>query len=147
MKPPPKPSRSAQNKERFLVENRERPLAENAERLLVEIEKPVYGGAFLARVDGKAVFVPLTLPGERALVRIADEKRGYATAEAKEIVAAAPERIAPRCRHFGACGGCHFQHAGYSAQLQFKEAILRESLERGGVSAPPEISILRLRKA
>ncbi len=50
---------------------------------------------FLARVEGKAVFVPLALPGEQARVRIAEEKRGYATAEVEEIVATAPERVAP----------------------------------------------------
>jgi 23S rRNA (uracil1939-C5)-methyltransferase len=109
---------------------------------LVEIEKPIYGGAFLARVEGKAVFVPLTLPGERARVHITQDKRGYSTAEAEEIVTIAPERIAPTCAHFGACGGCHYQHAGYETQLRFKQAILRETLERGGVHAPDEIAVL-----
>ena len=88
---------------------------------MVTIEKPIYGGAFLARVEGKVAFVPLTLPGEQARVRISEDKRGYAAAEVDEIVAAAPERIAPECRHFGACGGCHYQHAGYKAQLAFKQ--------------------------
>ena len=109
---------------------------------LVLIEKPIYGGAFLARVEGKAVFVPLALPGEQARVRIVEEKRGYATAEVEEIVAATPERVAPTCRHFGACGGCQYQHASYAAQLEFKKAILRETLERGGVQAPEEIAVL-----
>jgi 23S rRNA (uracil1939-C5)-methyltransferase len=109
---------------------------------LVQIEKPIYGGAFLARVEGKAVFVPLTLPGEQALVRITEDKRGYAKAEVAEIVSAAPERIASACRHFGACGGCHYQHTGYETQLAFKQTILRETLERGGVRAPDEISVL-----
>ncbi|HUV68755.1 MAG TPA: 23S rRNA (uracil(1939)-C(5))-methyltransferase RlmD [Terracidiphilus sp.] len=109
---------------------------------LVEIEKPIYGGAFLARVEGKAVFVPLALPGEQASVRIAQDKRGYATAETEEIVAASAERIAPACSHFGACGGCHYQHAGYATQVAFKQAILRETLERGGVQAPEVISVL-----
>ena len=67
-----------------------------SESQLAKIEKPIYGGAFLARVEGKAVFVPLTLPGEQARVRIIQDKRGYATAEAEEIVTAAPERIASR---------------------------------------------------
>jgi 23S rRNA (uracil1939-C5)-methyltransferase len=109
---------------------------------MVQIEKPVYGGAFLARVEGKTVFVPLTLPGEQARVRIAEDKRGYATAEAEEIVSAAPERVAPACRHFGVCGGCHYQHAGYAAQAAFKQAILRETLERGGVAVPEEMAML-----
>ncbi len=108
----------------------------------VQIEKPVYGGSFLARVEGKAVFVPLTLPGEHAQVRIVEEKRGYATAEAVEVVSAAPQRIVPACRHFGSCGGCHYQHTDYETQLKFKQAILRETFERGGVQAPMEIAVL-----
>jgi 23S rRNA (uracil1939-C5)-methyltransferase len=109
---------------------------------LVEIGKPIYGGAFLARLEGKAVFVPLTLPGEEALARITESKPGYATAEAAEIVRAAPQRIAPACPHFGACGGCHYQHTDYATQLAFKQAILRETLLRGSGSAPEEISVL-----
>jgi len=109
---------------------------------LVRIEKPIYGGAFLARAEGKAVFVPLTLPGEQVRARIAESKRGYATADADEIVEPSAERIAPLCQHFGTCGGCHYQHAGYQTQLRFKQSILRETLERGGVGAPDEIGVL-----
>jgi 23S rRNA (uracil1939-C5)-methyltransferase len=109
---------------------------------LVEIEKPIYGGAFLARLEGKAVFVPLTLPGEQARVCITQSKPGYATAEVEEIVRAAPERVVPACQHFGACGGCHYQHTDYATQLTFKQAILRETLERGGVAVPAEIAVL-----
>jgi 23S rRNA (uracil1939-C5)-methyltransferase len=109
---------------------------------LVQIEKPVYGGTFLARAEGKAVFVPLTLKGEWARVRIIEEKRGYATAEVEQIVATSPERVAPKCKHFGGCGGCQYQHADCSAQLAFKQAILRETLERGGLRAPEEIAVL-----
>jgi 23S rRNA (uracil1939-C5)-methyltransferase len=119
----------------------------NSERVaapvqLVQIEKPIYGGAFLARVEGKATFVPLALPGEQARVRVTEEKRGYATAEVEEIVVAAAERVAPACKHFAACGGCQYQHAEYKAQLTYKQAILRETLERGGVSAAEEIAVL-----
>ena len=109
---------------------------------LVQIEKPVYGGDFLARVEGKAVFIPLTLPGEQVQVRITQDKRGYSTAEAEEIVVAAPERIVPTCRHFGVCGGCSYQHTDYATQLALKQAILRETMERGGVHAPAEITVL-----
>ncbi|HET6170213.1 MAG TPA: TRAM domain-containing protein, partial [Terracidiphilus sp.] len=109
---------------------------------VVHIEKPVYGGAFLARVEGKAVFVPLTLPGEEARVRITQQKRSYATAEAEEILVASPERVVPACRHFGACGGCSYQHADDAAQRAIKQAILRETMERGGVRAPEDIAVL-----
>jgi len=114
----------------------------SAQPQLVTLEKPIYGGASLARVKGKAVFVPLTLPGEQARVRIVEDKRGYATAEAEEIVAASADRIAPGCAHFGVCGGCHYQHANYAAQLAMKKAVLYETLERAGVRPPEDLAVL-----
>jgi len=108
----------------------------------VEIVKPIYGGAFLARLEGKAVFVPFTLPGERARVLTTQSKRGYDTAEVDQILTPSPERVAPACAHFGTCGGCHYQHTNYPSQLAFKQTILRETLERGGVTAPAEINVL-----
>ncbi len=75
-------------------------------------------------------------------MRITQSKSGYATAEAEEILRTAPERILPACPHFGACGGCHYQHTDYKSQLAFKQAILRETLERGGVTVPAEIDLL-----
>ncbi len=113
-----------------------------AEPQLVRIEKPIYGGAFLGRVDRKAIFVPLTLPGELVRARLLEERKSYAHAEAEEIVQRAPERIEPACRHFGVCGGCHYQQAGYEQQIAFKKAILRETLERGGADFDGEIDVL-----
>jgi 23S rRNA (uracil1939-C5)-methyltransferase len=118
------------------------PMQQPAEPLLVEIEKPIYGGAFLARLEGKAIFVPLTLPGEQARARITQSKPRYATAEVEEITRAAPERVVPACPHFGACGGCHYQHTDYATQLTLKQTILREMLERSGVIVPAEITVL-----
>lgn len=111
---------------------------------VVAIEKPVYGGNFLARQDGKAVFVPLVLPGEQARIQVIEDKakRGYALAEVTGVMTAAPERIAPRCPHFGSCGGCNYQHTGYAYQLAMKEQILRETLERAGIPLGQEIAIL-----
>jgi len=111
---------------------------------LVQIEKPIYGGSFLAREAGKAIFVPFTLPGEEARIRIVDDKgkRGYATAMLEEITSAAPERIAPTCAHFGSCGGCNYQHVDYAAQLRYKQAILRETFERSGITLPEQIDVL-----
>ncbi|MFP5203803.1 MAG: class I SAM-dependent RNA methyltransferase [Acidobacteriota bacterium] len=110
--------------------------------LLVAIEKPIYGGAFLARAEGKAIFVPLALPGEQARVQIVEDKRSFATAEVDAILAPAPERILAPCPHFGACGGCQYQHATYEAQVGFKQTILRETLERAGVRPPETVDVL-----
>jgi 23S rRNA (uracil1939-C5)-methyltransferase len=137
MKPPKKSHRHRSQSARPIAV---RPTVETSQ--VVQIEKPIYGGAFLARAEGKAVFVPLTLPGEQARVRITQSKRGYDTADPDEILSAAPERIAPPCPHFGSCGGCNYQHANYASQLAFKQTILRETLQRGGVTPPAEIKVL-----
>lgn len=118
------------------------PSRQNSAPKLVQIEKAVYGGTFLARVEGKAIFVPLALPGEEVSVRISEEKRGYSTAEIDKVVTPAAKRIAPRCPHFGVCGGCQYQHTDYATQLELKQSILRETLERGGVHAPENFTVL-----
>lgn len=97
----------------------------------VTVTTLVYGGEALGRLpDGRAVFVPFALPGETVRVRLVEEKRGHARAELVQILAGAPERISPRCNHFGICGGCHYQHIPYEAQLTAKREILRDQLER-----------------
>jgi 23S rRNA (uracil1939-C5)-methyltransferase len=109
---------------------------------LVEITKALYGGQFLARLEGKAVFVPLTLPGEQVRVRITEEKKSYSVAEPAETVLLSADRTTPSCQHFGVCGGCSYQHALYEAQLAMKESILRETLARGGVTPTDSIDLL-----
>jgi 23S rRNA (uracil1939-C5)-methyltransferase len=108
----------------------------------VEIEKPVYGGQFLAHIEGKAVFVPLTLPGEQVRIRVTQSKSGYSTAELTEILTPSPLRTSPPCPYFGTCGGCNYQHTGYENQLALKQEVLRETLERGGINPPEEISVI-----
>jgi len=107
----------------------------------LRIEKAIYGGTSLARLpNGKAAFVPLALAGELVEARVTEQKRGYAQGEVTAIVEAAAERVAPRCIHFGVCGGCSYQHAEYAAQLAIKRGILAETLQRAGVTAP-EITV------
>lgn len=86
----------------------------------------------VGRVDGKAVFVADTLPGEQVLYRITRGKRDYDEAEMLTLFSAAPERTTPRCAHFGVCGGCALQHANADAQLEFKQDQLFQALARVG---------------
>ena len=109
----------------------------------VAIEKWVYGGEALARLDGRVVLAPFVLPGET--VRL-DVEEGI-HAGLVEVLAASPERVEPPCPLFTHCGGCHYQHAPYTFQLARKVEILREQLRRVGkieytgeietVSGPP----------
>src|ERR1700692_2677898 len=94
----------------------------------VHIEKWVYGGDGLSRLDGRVVLTPFVLPGETARVELHEDIH----ANLVEVLQPAPERVAPPCPHFGKCGGCHYQHAPYDFQLARKVEILREQLRRVG---------------
>jgi len=90
-----------------------------------------YGGESFGRLaDGRAVFVPFSLPGETVRVQLTEEKRGYARAELVEVLSPSPHRVIPRCPHFTQCGGCHYQHMDYASQLLAKQEILRDQLQR-----------------
>jgi 23S rRNA (uracil1939-C5)-methyltransferase len=104
----------------------------------ITIQSLVYGGSGIARLpDGRMAFVPFTLPGEKVRIAIREEKKGFVVAEALEILQPSSQRITPRCRHFSACGGCHYQHMAYALQLVYKKDILTEQLERiGGIEKP-----------
>ncbi len=107
------------------------------------MEKLVYGGEGLGRLEGRAVLAPFVLPGERALVRGVSEKPGLLRARLLQVIDTAPERVAPPCAYFTRCGGCHYQHAAYQAQLELKRGILEDQLRRIGKIAPPaEIGVL-----
>jgi 23S rRNA (uracil1939-C5)-methyltransferase len=107
--------------------------------LNVTLKQMTYGGETLGRLpDGRAVFVPFTLPGETVRVRPVLEKRGFVRAELLEVLEPSPERIQPKCAHYQVCGGCHYQHLGYPAQLQAKADILKDQLVRiGKLEDPP----------
>jgi len=107
--------------------------------LKLRIEKAIYGGAGLARTEGKTVFVPFALPGETVEARIVEDRGGFAKAELDEVVEASEQRVKAPCPYFGTCGGCHYQHAEYAAQVEMKRAILRETLERARIREIPEI--------
>ncbi len=97
----------------------------------------MYGGEGLARLDGRVVFTPFVLPGERIRAVAKQEKPGLVRAHTLEVLHPAPERVAAPCPYFGHCGGCHYQHAPYPYQMGAKRAILIEELRRLGKIEPP----------
>lgn len=105
----------------------------------IDILTLLYGGDAMGRLpDGRAVFVPYTVPGERVRVRLIEQKKNFARGALVEVLAPSPDRIAPRCSNFAACGGCHYMHITYAAQLRYKTAILRDQLVRiAGIADPP----------
>jgi 23S rRNA (uracil1939-C5)-methyltransferase len=107
----------------------------------------------VARHEGRAVFVPFALPGERVRAELTETRKNYARARLVEVLAAAPERRDPLCPHHfhlrppegfdsgrqeTACGGCQLQHLDYAAQLTFKQQTVANQLRRlGRVENPP----------
>src|SRR5207302_1494283 len=97
--------------------------------LETEITGLTHDGRGVAHVDGKAVFVRGALAGERARIRYSGKHRHYDEAIVEEILHASPDRVAPRCAHFGVCGGCALQHLDAAAQIDAKQRVLLENFE------------------
>lgn len=96
------------------------------------VEKLVYGGSGLVRIDGQVGFVPFVLPGERVLLNPPRKRASVLEATVREYVETSPDRIEPQCPVYGRCGGCHYQHTSAGRQLEAKTAILEETLRRVG---------------
>ncbi len=94
----------------------------------LKIEKLVYGGSGLARTEDGIVFVPRSAPGDVVEAEIVQRKKDYAVARITGILEPSPDRQEPVC----AAGCCHWQHIRYDRQVDYKEAIIRESLQRIG---------------
>jgi len=109
----------------------------------LRIDKAVYGGAGLGRVEdaasplaGKTIFVPRTLPGELVECEITEDRKSFANARLIRVIEAAATRVAPGCEYFPVCGGCQYQHASYDGQVAMKRDILAETMERAGIVIP-----------
>ena len=98
-----------------------------------------HDGRGVARVDGKVVFVDGALPGERVILAFTKRRRHLDEARLVEILRPSADRVAPRCPHFGVCGGCSLQHLSAAAQLAAKQAQLMEDLARIGRVVPERI--------
>ncbi|MDQ3495811.1 MAG: 23S rRNA (uracil(1939)-C(5))-methyltransferase RlmD [Pseudomonadota bacterium] len=92
-----------------------------------------------AQGNGKTVFVAGALPGERVLVRQTARSRSFDEAMTLEVLQASPHRVAPRCPHFGTCGGCALQHLDPAQQILAKQRVLQENLERIGQVSPDTV--------
>jgi 23S rRNA (uracil1939-C5)-methyltransferase len=95
-----------------------------------------HDGRGVARVDGKTVFVADALPGERVRARLVRKHRHFDEARADGILAASPDRVEPRCPHFGVCGGCVLQHLDPAAQIAAKQNVLAQNFARIGHVEP-----------
>jgi 23S rRNA (uracil1939-C5)-methyltransferase len=85
---------------------------------------------------GKTVFVAGALPGERIRFRRTRRHRQHDDGQLLEVLEPSHQRVAPRCAHFGVCGGCVLQHLAPQAQLAAKDAELKHTLAHVARVAP-----------
>ncbi len=104
------------------------------DELILSVDSFAFEGKSLARHNGLVVFVHGGVPGDEVRVRLTKVRKQFLEAEAVEVLKPSPLRVTPRCRHFGICGGCRWQHVDYQAQLDFKRQHVIDALERiGGI--------------
>lgn len=108
------------------------------------VDRMATGGRGVARLDGRVVFVDgAVMPGERVRATVSADKGRFLEAKVREILEPSPERVAPRCGHFGVCGGCSWQHIPYARQLEIKRDLLEDSFRRlGKLASWPEIRVV-----
>jgi 23S rRNA (uracil1939-C5)-methyltransferase len=104
----------------------------------VDITDLSHDGRGVARIQDKAVFVAGALPGERVRIRIVRRHRSFDEAKVETLLTRSPDRIEPRCPHFGSCGGCALQHLPADKQIAAKQRVLAENFERIGKVAPQQ---------
>jgi 23S rRNA (uracil1939-C5)-methyltransferase len=105
----------------------------------IEIQDLSHDGRGVGRHEGKAVFVTGALSGETVRARQTGRNRNFDEAVTLEVLLASPDRVSPRCAHFGVCAGCVLQHLAEPKQIQAKQRVLTENLARIGHIEPERV--------
>jgi len=104
--------------------------------MVVETVKYVFGGSCLSYLNGKAIFVPFSLPSEKLEVEIVESKKKYSKARIVRVLQSSPHRCQPLCSYFYLCGSCNMQMMCYEEQWRLKCSSAIDSLSRFKVSLP-----------
>ena len=89
----------------------------------ITIESLAHDGRGVAHLEGKAVFIDGALPGESVGFKYLTTRRKFDEGRVSVIHQASPDRVTPKCAHFGVCGGCSLQHLSPEAQINAKQQI------------------------
>jgi 23S rRNA (uracil1939-C5)-methyltransferase len=106
----------------------------------VEITEIAAEGNALARVNNQVIFIPKGIPGDVVDVQVIRKKSNYMMAKIIDIKKLSPVRIEPKCKHFGICGGCKWQHLPYLEQIKWKQKQVTDTIERIGGIEPEKIN-------
>ena len=106
----------------------------------LDVHDVAFGGAGVGRLEGKVVFVPLTIDGERVQAKLIERRSGYDRAQLTKVLLPSTHRVGPVCPYFGRCGGCDYQHIAYDHQLELKRRQVIQLLERIGRITDVQVS-------
>jgi 23S rRNA (uracil1939-C5)-methyltransferase len=119
------------------------PLLKRDDEITLLVADAAFEGKTIGRHEGFVVFVEGAVPGDTVRVRIVKVKKSFAEARVVSVEQPSPHRVLPRCKHFGSCGGCKWQHVDYRLQLEFKQRHVVDAFERiGGFSNPTVLPII-----
>ena len=106
------------------------------------VDSMAFKGYGVARIDGEVFFIPYSVMGDKAWIKIAKKKKNYSIGKLIHLIEPSPRRANPPCPFFGRCGGCQWQHIHDSFQIDLKKEILKEILKRlGGQKEIPPITV------
>lgn len=111
--------------------------------ITLNVERYAFEGKGIARIDGESnpeissfdsyiVFVNGAYPGDKVTAKIKKIKKSYAEAVADEILSPSSQRVKPRCKYFGVCGGCKQQDLAYEQQVAFKREQVEDIFKHNG---------------
>ena len=115
-----------------MEQNQEEKKYQKDDIIELTIESTGFEGKSIAKVDGFVVFVDGAIAGDVVKAKIYKTKKKYAEAKLVELVTPSPKRTAARCKYFGICGGCKWQHVEYATQLEYKQQHVADALEHIG---------------
>lgn len=105
----------------------------------VTIESLSHDGRGVTHIDGKAVFIDGALPQERVKFQYSSQRRKHDEGFTVEVLEASADRVEPKCKHFGVCGGCSLQHLSAEAQIAYKQTAMLDNLKHIGKVEPLEV--------
>ena len=114
------------------MQSGEQRVLKRGDEIELAMDDAAFEGKSVGRLDGFVVFVDGAVPGDVVRAQILQKKKSFAEAKIVAIERPSPFRVQPRCKHFGICGGCKWQHVNYQKQLEFKHQHVVDAFERIG---------------
>ena len=110
--------------------------------MVIITDKMVFGGKSLGKIDGKNVFVPFAIPGEKLEINITEEYKDYDNAEIVKVLEPSPHRVEAPCRYYRKCGGCNMMHIAAGYQQELRKGILTDIFRQNGIDIADKTKII-----